>query len=61
MLQYSLQELLVFLPPFPLRLEFLLLLEFFGSARLSQALPFRALVRLDVDGGFKGSVATDLT
>lgn len=60
MLQYSLQELLVFLPPLPLSFEFLLFLEFLRSARLSQALPLGALVRFDVHCGFQGRVSTDL-
>ena len=61
MLQYSLQEFLVFLPPLPLGLQLLLLLEFLSGACLPQPLPLGALVRLDVHSGLERCVAADLT
>ena len=55
-LQHGVEVLLVLLALLPLGLEFLLLLEFLGDARLPQPLPLGALVGLHVDGRLQGGV-----
>lgn len=51
-LQYGLQELLMFLSPLPLCLQFLLFLQLFCSASFSQPLSLCTLVRFNVHGCF---------